>query len=238
MVEDFEKQLKNLNYPWDWKVRHEAVRRLEVIGDPAAAPELARLVTEDKSPFVRAAAARALGKLGSPEGVPALTRALEDPAFHVRQAAIWSLGEIGAAAAPALPALRPLTQNPQRYPQAELTVAQIAEIAIGRIEAALEEAKAPPQEATAPAGGEGVLSPEERKAKREAALARKRAREAGLEAPEPAGMDTGGPEPVEAAPASGPERRRLSPEEIRIKRQGALARKRQLDALRARQQAG
>ena len=214
MVEDFEKQLKNLNHPWDWKVRHEAVRRLEVIGDPAAAPELARLVTEDKSPFVRAAAARALGKLGSPEGVPALIRALEDPAFHVRQAAVWSLGEIGAAAEPALPALHPLTQNPQRYPQAELTVAQVAEIAIGRIEAA----KAPSQEAAAPAGGEGVLSPEERRARREAGL--------------------GAPEPAEAALASEPQRRRLGPEEIQAKRQEALARKRQLDALRARQQAG
>lgn len=158
---------------WDWKVRAEAVRRIEFARDTAAVGALVEALC-DESQYVRAAAARALGKLGRAEAVPALIQALEDAAFIVRQNALWSLGEIGAAAREALPALKALAEDSTMFREREITVGELARLAIARIEAA------PPSEAApAPQPAEGVLSPEERKARREAALARKRAREQG-----------------------------------------------------------
>jgi hypothetical protein len=49
----------------------------------------------DVSPFMRRQIALALGRLGSPAGVPALASALDDPAHEVREAAVIALGEIG-----------------------------------------------------------------------------------------------------------------------------------------------
>ncbi len=242
MADDLEMRLKELAHPWDWTVRNEAVRRLEVSGDQSAVPALIEALREDDSPFVRASAARTLGKLGSADAAPALVEALQDEAFHVRQAAIWSLGEIGAAAEPALPALRALLESPERFPQAQLTVAQVTELAIARIDAAIEEAKAPP-EATEAEAEAGVLSAEERKAKREAALAQKRAREAGEAVPsgeaaapvEAAGEAVASVDPPAAEkPAGGV----LSAEERQAKREAALARKRELEAERKKQQGG
>jgi HEAT repeat protein len=49
-------------------------------GDPVAAPELRKLVTESADTDVRMTAARHLGMLRDREAIPALTRALEDTA--------------------------------------------------------------------------------------------------------------------------------------------------------------
>ena len=61
---------------------------------PAPAPpraDLERLVGDPEAQ-VRRAAALAIGRVGLPEGVPALTGALADPEVEVRQAAAFSLG--------------------------------------------------------------------------------------------------------------------------------------------------
>ncbi len=168
----------------DWTVRSEAIRRLEVMGDPAAAPGLIRML-RDESQYVRAAAARALGKLKSAESVPALIAAMDDKAFIVQQSAMWALGDIGPAAKDALPVLRGRAEDPTCYKERiELTVGQVARLAISRIEAEPEPvAEALPASGVPASAAEAqtqrVLTPEERKAKREAALARKRAQEGG-----------------------------------------------------------
>jgi HEAT repeat protein len=197
----------------DWAARLEAVRQLELSGDPKGAPGLIGAL-KDESQFVRAAAARALGRIGGDDAVPALVEALGDGSFHVQQAALWALGDVGAAAETALPALEAFTKRSERFPQAELTVAEQADLTIKRINKAVEAARAPAaEEGSADAGASGgVLTPEERKAKREAAMARKKAQATGGEAAPPA-----------AEQASGGT---LTPEERKAKREAAMARKR------------
>ncbi|HEC23833.1 MAG TPA: HEAT repeat domain-containing protein [Chloroflexi bacterium] len=186
MGQDTESLLKDLKAP-QWRVRQEAIRKLEYLGDTAAVPALMTAL-EDESQYVRMAAARALGKLGDPAAVPALVGALQDPMFIVRQNAMWALGEIGAGAKEALPVLEKLASEDTHFPEGELTVGELATLTIARINAALEPAKAE-GEKTADTGEGRVLTPEERKAKREAALARKRARQAARKAEE---EDAGG----------------------------------------------
>jgi HEAT repeat protein len=61
---------------------------------------------EDKDAVIRANAARALGFIGDPQAISALTKALKDPERNVRRAAVYGLGEIqeakGSGAVPAL----------------------------------------------------------------------------------------------------------------------------------------
>ncbi len=177
MAHEVQSQPEDLKH-WDWKVRAEAVRRIEFAREAAAVGALVEALG-DESQYVRAAAARALGKLGRAEAVPALIRALEDAAFIVRQNAMWSLGEIGAAAREALPALKALADDNTMFHEREITVGELARLVIARIEAAPQPQAEAAEAASAPQPAEGVLSPEERKARREAALARKRAREQG-----------------------------------------------------------
>jgi hypothetical protein len=157
MAFDEQKTLRNLKNR-DWMKRAEAIRQLEVAGADSAVEDIADHLLTDDSLYVRAAAARTLGKLGSAEAVDALTKALSDDAFHVRQAAMWALGEIGAPAQPALDAMRPFADSVERFPQAELTVAEIANLVIGRIEGAVAEETS--AQAAAPEGAPKiVLSP-------------------------------------------------------------------------------
>ncbi len=78
-------------------VRAAAARGLgQVEGTAALQPLLAALA--DRDPWVRYYAARSLGRHAFPEALPALARlAQEDPAIHVRAAAIEALGRIGGA---------------------------------------------------------------------------------------------------------------------------------------------
>lgn len=84
--------------------RRDADTRLKVSGKSAAdwASALA-----DLDPDVRAAAASALGKLGSTAAfaVSSLAAALGDRDPRVRRAAAWALGDVGPGAAEAVPAL-------------------------------------------------------------------------------------------------------------------------------------
>ena len=84
----------------------ETASRYGAAASGSSVPELlARL--EDRDPRQRAAAARALGNLGSAaeSAVPNLVRRLDDPEPPIRAGAAWALGQIGPDARSAVPAL-------------------------------------------------------------------------------------------------------------------------------------
>lgn len=76
-------------------IREEAIRSLGRIGDVAAFPPLAALLTRDPEEEVRAAAAEALGRLEEPRGIPLLRNALHDRSHAVRLAAASALETFG-----------------------------------------------------------------------------------------------------------------------------------------------
>lgn len=208
MAHDIQSVKKDLGSA-TWSVRTEAIRKLEFMGDDAAKalPELISKLQDD-SQYVRSAAARVLGKVGNETAVTPLTKALTDKAFHVRQGAIWALAELGVASEPALPELEKLQESKERFPQAELTVAELAGYAVSQIRSAVEAANAPAEAESGEADSGGKLSADERKAKREAAMARKKA----------------------AAEGAAEEAGKLSADERQAKREAALARKRAREA--------
>ncbi len=72
----------------DAAIRAEAALALGILRDPAAAPNLASLLSDDGNGMVREAAAQALGVIGSPKSIPALeTAAASDRKNKVRKAA-------------------------------------------------------------------------------------------------------------------------------------------------------
>jgi len=79
------------------RIRAAAVRALAQWDDPGIIEALAPAL-EDADPWVRYFAAGALGRHGNGVAIPTLVRlAREDPAGHVRIAAVKALGEIGGA---------------------------------------------------------------------------------------------------------------------------------------------
>jgi HEAT repeat protein/lysophospholipase L1-like esterase len=86
-------------------VRAAAARGLGEIGGRAGAAALFEAL-RDASEAVRASAAQALVRVGPAAGdVPALAGALDNPDGYVAAFAAWSLGNLGAAAEPAVPDL-------------------------------------------------------------------------------------------------------------------------------------
>ncbi|MFQ6133588.1 MAG: HEAT repeat domain-containing protein [Armatimonadota bacterium] len=80
--------------------REAAVLALAQIGDHRATGPLAKAVCNDGYSAVRAQAARALGRLGSPDSAEALTDALADADPAVRLAAVEALGVLPNSVAP------------------------------------------------------------------------------------------------------------------------------------------
>ena len=78
----------------------------------AALDDVVGLLHGDPSVEVRARAARALGRMGSPRAVDALLACLDEGPVAMRVQAVWALGEIGAPQA--VPALRALLVGPSR----------------------------------------------------------------------------------------------------------------------------
>jgi HEAT repeat protein len=100
----------------DARTRRSVADILATLGPAAAAavPELVHAVT-DIDPFVRWAAARALGHLGPAAGsapVSALASRLDDTDPDVRHAAALALSAYGLAAGPAVPALAAVLRDP------------------------------------------------------------------------------------------------------------------------------
>ncbi len=109
-------QLKNSKSAQERVAAAEAIgRRGAVIVTDVkdAIGPLANAVKVDGDAQVRAAAARALGEIGSEPTitVPALTEALKDKTVVVKMAAINALGQIGKDASPAMPQLRKIAQE-------------------------------------------------------------------------------------------------------------------------------
>jgi HEAT repeat protein len=94
-----------LRHP-DWQQRSAAAYLLGQLGSKAelAVPALASTL-EDSYPAVRFTATKALGQIGSAEGVTALVKALEDEDESVRANAILALIQLGADARSGLPTL-------------------------------------------------------------------------------------------------------------------------------------
>jgi HEAT repeat protein len=81
---------------------------------------------KSKNKNVRKHAALAVGRIVNPEdAVPALTDALSDPDVEVRRQAAMGLGELGPAAASALPALEKFANEPDRCATAANAIANI-----------------------------------------------------------------------------------------------------------------
>lgn len=81
------------------RIRALAITALARVGDSSLAPLIAARLSNDKKPFVRKAAAYALGRFRSSEGTAALTAALKDKDAEVRGAAAVALGEYADASA-------------------------------------------------------------------------------------------------------------------------------------------
>jgi HEAT repeat protein len=79
----------------DARLRRIAAHGLVYLGAAEAMPLLLRALESDKDADVRAAAASSLGGRRNPRAVPALLKAMSDPAEDVRQNAAGSLGTIG-----------------------------------------------------------------------------------------------------------------------------------------------
>lgn len=94
----------------------------------AAGDEVVELLRADPSVEVRARAARALGRMGSPKPVEALMGCLDAGPMAMRVQAVWALGEIGAPAA--VPALRGLLVGAS---QALVEPAAVALAAMGQL---------------------------------------------------------------------------------------------------------
>lgn len=157
-----------------WNKRRDAAARLEKLNDPAAVDGLVTAL-DDENNYVRMAAIRALSKLGDERAVQPLISKLEceHPACITRYTAIWALGQIGAPAREAIPYLQPFLQSRMIFPDNSLSVRELAETAIALIEIDSEKQASAAEEQAAGDGGK-KLTAEERKAKREAAMARKR----------------------------------------------------------------
>jgi HEAT repeat protein len=136
-----------------------ALARIDPKEEAAAVPALAAAL-KDGAAEVRAAAAAALGELGSSGGkaVPELTRALGDGDLTVRWAAADALGQIGPGAKAAVPALL------EAFKSEHASVRALAAQALGEI------GREGDAKAAVPALVQGLRDPE-RQARRQAAWA-------------------------------------------------------------------
>jgi HEAT repeat protein len=85
---------------------------------------LTRSAETDENERVRAFSTRVLGKFKNVAEAPVYQRLLADKSPYVRQNAAWALGELGAAAAPAVAALQTASaRDPAKDVRAAATVA-------------------------------------------------------------------------------------------------------------------
>jgi internalin A len=111
----------------------EAAVALEDVGPRGrdAVPALGKALRHQEG-FVRGCAASALGNIGGSESVPFLVFACRDPRLEVRWSAVRGLQNMGAVAAPAVPALIVLLETAESDPPGPL---QLTSIKLPTIEA-------------------------------------------------------------------------------------------------------
>ena len=83
------------------ETRHLAIRRaaataLGRIGWTRSSDPLSRVLAHSLDPELRCAAAEAVGRIGDPSALPALTAGLASPAPEVRRTCAWALSRLGA----------------------------------------------------------------------------------------------------------------------------------------------
>jgi beta-lactamase regulating signal transducer with metallopeptidase domain/HEAT repeat protein len=78
----------------DWRVRALATWALSEMKDARAVKALCYLLLSDSQAQVRRGAAEALGEIRSPEAMPSLQQALNDPETSVRAKVAWAIKEI------------------------------------------------------------------------------------------------------------------------------------------------
>ena len=86
--------LEAIQRPRDSSGTTQALRAVEDPSDGLTVSDIVRRL-DDPDPEVRDEAARALGRVGSPEAVDALVSRLRDPGSTIRSEAAWALGQIG-----------------------------------------------------------------------------------------------------------------------------------------------
>jgi HEAT repeat protein len=135
-----------LNDP-DVVVRRKAAFALGVLGKDAedAVPALAAIMVDDADEPLRIEASLALSKLGpvARPAVPSLARALGDAHPLVRLNAARTLLNLGGEARPALPALieaMKAVENEQRVPRFDVSIREVATVAVGRTTCGTDEA--------------------------------------------------------------------------------------------------
>jgi len=94
----------------DAQVRAVATEILGLVGAVGSVPALAAAVRREPSLEVRVRAARALGRVGLPAGVGALSEAAASPEVELRTVVARALGEIGTE--PSVPVLTALLDDP------------------------------------------------------------------------------------------------------------------------------
>jgi HEAT repeat protein len=99
------------------RVRALVMTGLATLGDKSSVPIIADRLRQDKTPFVRKAAAYALGRLQSIEATAALSAALKDKEIEVRGAAAVALGQYQDASA--VPALIAALSDKQEFVRAQ-----------------------------------------------------------------------------------------------------------------------
>ncbi len=147
----------------DPEVRGHAAFALGMLGGDSegAVPALARLMVDDPEVRVRVEASLALSKLGklARGAVPALARALADSHQLVRMNAARTLLELGREARPAAPELVKAMKDAENDSQVgtfELSVREVATVALGRATAGSDEGVAPLVEALEGAHTDGM----------------------------------------------------------------------------------
>ena len=146
---DFLTEIRSGSASERWQAAFELSRWFasspEEARDPAFASEVIRLFADSRhqDPRIRRYLALALGRLGDPAAIPALTEALGDEDAETRLYAVWSLGALKDRAA--LPSLLPLlgSDDPGMVKVAAYAIGTIGDAsAVGALEPLLDHGSA------------------------------------------------------------------------------------------------
>ncbi|WP_218080333.1 HEAT repeat domain-containing protein [Anthocerotibacter panamensis] len=101
---------------YDYAARHQGIRALVQLADPASFDTFVRGLLEDFAPSVRRAAAGGLARLKDPRAIPILLRVAKDPDWALRYAVVLALASF-LTYPEVQEALREAQQDPERIIQ-------------------------------------------------------------------------------------------------------------------------